>query len=180
MSASLCNHASGPPIGKARPRRWLMALVGMLMLAAVAPAHADDFFAGLGAALDHVANIYLTLLVFNVVSWFIEAWILNRYLRVGYWKLFGLSALVNIVSTALGFFHWKLLLGFEGWKTAIVYGDWGRVGILFLRSFVITVAEEGLILMAIVRGRARAVWRGVLAANLVTYVLAAIIMLFVS
>jgi hypothetical protein len=179
MSGFLRYHTSGLLTGRARRRRWLMALVGMLTLAAVAPAHADNVVNGIAAAFDHVANIYLTLLVFNVVSWFIEAWILNRYLRLGYWKLFGLSALVNIVSTALGFFHWKLLLGFEGWKTAIVYGDWSRVGILFLRSFVITVAEEGLLLMVIVRGRARAVWRGVLAANLVTYVLAFVIMLII-
>jgi hypothetical protein len=179
MSASLRDHASELSAGGARPRRGSTALVAMLMVLAVAPAYADNVVAGLAAAFEHVANIYLTLAVFNVVSWFIEAWILNRYLRLGYWKLFGLSALVNIVSTALGLRFWPSVFGREGWKTAIVFGDWRMLGALFLRSFVLTVAEEGLILMAILRRRVRAIVIGVVVANLVTYVLAAIIMLFV-
>ncbi len=179
MSASLRDHACELSVGGARPRRWSTALVAMLLVLAVAPAYADNVVSGLAVAFEHVANIYLTLLVFNVVSWFIEAWILNRYLRLGYWKLFGLSALVNIVSTALGLRLWPSVLGREGWKTAMVFGDLRMLGVLFLRSFVLTVAEEGLILMAILRRRVRAIVIGVVVANLVTYVLAAIIMLIV-
>ena len=179
MMESTCSEASRPVTRKPWPRRWSPPCVAMLVVLAVTPAYADDFFAGLSAALEHVANIYLTLLVFNVVSWFIEAGILNHYLRVGYWKLFGLSALVNIASTVLGLWFWPWVFGREGWKTAIVYGDWGTLGVLFLRSFVLTVAEEGLILVLALRRRVRAIVIGVVVANVVTYVLAAIIMLCV-
>ena len=151
----------------------------MLVLLAAIPAYSDNVASAIGAAFDHYANIYLTLLVFNVVSWFIEAAILNHYLRLGYWKLFGLSALVNVVSTALGLEFWPLVFRGEGWKAAIVMGSLDRLAVLFLRSFVLTVAEEALILALALRRRVRAIILAVVLANLVTYALAAIIMFIV-
>jgi len=171
--------ASPPLARKAWPGRWSTPCVGMLVLLAVRPAYSDNVVSGIVAAFEHVANIYLTLLVFNVVSWFIEAGILRYYLRLGYWKLFGLSALVNVVSTALGLEFWPLVFGQEGWKTAIALGLLDKLAALFLRSFVITIAEEALILVLALRRRVRAIVIAVVVANLLTYVLAAIIMFFV-
>lgn len=158
-----------------RKARWLVATSAAVALVSliVGPAHADAIAAGLAAGFaEGVALFFLVVLgpilipFYAAVIAFIEAYGLNVVLNLGYRRCFKYAFLANIVSTSVGFLWYTAvwLAGGEatGWKTSIrAYwaGDAG-VGVfilLFVRSLVVSVAAETLVLFLGLR-RERATW----------------------
>jgi hypothetical protein len=151
----------------------LLAAVAVLVLLAV-PAFAD----GVAAEFD----IYATVVIpFIIATWFIEAAVLNYILKLGYRRCFSYSLIANLASFFLGLI-WVGVLGEAGWKEALIHGEVGRARLLLLRSFVVTVAEEGLIILLLV-GKQRdnkATLAAVPAANALTYAIGAPLLYYVA
>jgi hypothetical protein len=151
----------------------LLASVAVLVFAA-APALADPF----SAEMMVTGLIALIVVIpFSIATWFIEAAVLNYILKLDYSLAFTYSLVANLVSFFLGLI-WASVLGESGWKAAFMFGQLDRMALLFLRSFVVTVAEEGLIILLLVgKGRDNKTTLGaVLAANAVSYAIGAPVM----
>ncbi len=136
---------------------WFRLLLGAgaLLLLLPTAALADDMIMGnLGGALllmgaaAVAAGIGLGAL--TVVVCLLEAWVMDRFLRLGFRRCFWLAVAANLVSMLLGLV-WYHAGGQVGWKTALVHGEFGAVAWLLLRSFVITVAEETVVIMFVLR-----------------------------
>jgi hypothetical protein len=163
--------------GRASPRSRtqsvVMLLASLAALAwAAAPAFADD---QLGAQMWTLAlGLVFVVIPFSIATWFIEAAVLNYILELGYWRCFVYSLLANLATFFLGLI-WAKALGEGGWKGAFMLGQLGRLALLFLRSFVVTVAEEGCIIVLLVGKQrdAKATLGAVLAANALTYAIGA-------
>ena len=120
----------------------------------------------------------IVLPAYTIVICFIEAAVLNAVLKSRYWSCFKWVLVANVVSTVLAVM-WLFVLGEGGWKMALTAGNtrlfWG----LIARSFVVTVAEETLVVALIVRQRFGIghVLKAVAAANAVSYLLTALLLL---
>jgi hypothetical protein len=110
-----------------------------------------------------------------------EAGVFNAILKLGYRRCLQLSLAANTASTLIG-----LVCGFagmgEGWKSAwLLIGekpDYPHIAALLLRSFLVTVTVETLVLLRLLR-KAREPGRtlqAAVAANVVSYALVAAIL----
>ena len=129
-----------------------------------------------------MANWALVVLIgwlaaYSPFTWLVEAAILNAFLRRGYWNCFGYAAAANIVSTVVGAV-WFFVATQEGtatakgWKMAFVDATYAKVAVLMLRSYIVTVAEETVVVALVARLRdIRIPLKAVAAANAVSYAL---------
>ncbi len=152
----------------------------VLMLVAAAPASANDMGGpaawGLAILWFVIFPVMLPLYVLFVCA--IEAAVLSAVLRSRYWSCFKWLLAANVVSTVLGVV-WFFVLGEGGWKMALTAGNMRLFCGLIARSFVVTVAEETLVVALIVRQRFAIgqVLKAVAAANAVSCVLTALLLL---
>ena len=158
---------------------WKLAgflLYGILLC--ITPARANDI--NWGAASDAIGHIIMSVFIaYAVATFVVEGIILNMLLKQGWGRSFALATFANLVSAGIGLM-WFHAQGGEpgGWKQAFVMGSYDRLALLFVRSYLITVAEEtvviGLALANIVQFRK--VFKAVVVMNLVSYVLTAFLM----
>jgi len=151
-----------------------------LTLVAAASASANDMGgpAAWGLAILWFMIFPIVLPGYTIVISFIEAAVLSAVLKSRYWSCFKWVLAANVVSTVLGVM-WFFVLGEGGWKMALTAGNMRLFWGLIARSFVVTVAEETLVVALIVRQRfgIGQVLKALAAANVVTYVLTALLLL---
>jgi len=157
---------------------WAAAAAGLLSAAAISAARADPLggmWAGeaFGRAMLPIAIAALAVFVAYVAFvLLIEAKILNLFLKAGFRRCLGYSTLANVYSGVVGWL-WAVAAQTDGWKAAVLAHEWNRLGVLFVRSYLVAVAVEGLIvlLMAGKRADAKTVLKAVAWANAASYVL---------
>lgn len=171
-----------PPMG---PQMALASAAGAvsLLAAAVGPAYANDLGLfrtdpreGLVGTIGSVA--------YSPVVWLIEAAVLNAFIRRGYWWCLLCASVANIASTLVSLvWYWSNLVisghifgpseGGEGWKTAWVYGHWNQFAPLLVRSYLVTVIVEAVVvvLMTLKRTNVLVSVKAVVAMNGLTYAL---------
>jgi len=113
----------------------------------IAPACANDITPeaiGKGLAMMAAYNP-ISWIVYTVFVTLIEAVAVSLILRIRYSQSLTYLLLANGVSAALAALMY-FAGGGEGWKTAIVLEHWGSVTALFIRSYLVTVAEETVVL----------------------------------
>jgi len=148
------------------------------ILLCITPARANDinFGAGLTAWGEMMTSV---IIAYAIATFVIEGIILQMLLQQGWGRSFALAAAANIVSAGIGLIWYVAQGGYPGgWKTAFAEGEHDRLALLFVRSYLITVAEEtvviGLALANLVQFRK--VFKAVVITNLVSYVLTAFLM----
>jgi len=155
-------------------------------LAASAPAFANDFNMNLWSPTDMLWEALLKVVFPSIVLLVIEAAILKRLLGLVWKRALWCAVVANVVSLAVGAL-WYVVLKQPGWKTVLVQREWepikhwGVLGMLFVRSYVITVAEESVV-VALLLGKGTDFARtakAVALANAVSYVLCAAFLLAV-
>ena len=166
-------------------RLALTSLCGVsfaLLVMAAGPAMANDgWFLNPGAA-DRLGHLLVTVLIgwlaaYSPFTWLVEAAVLNAFLKRGYWNCFGYAAAANIVSTVVGaIWFWAATqegtATAKGWKMAFVDAASAKVAILMLRSYIVTVAEETVVVALVARLKdIRTPLKAVAAANGVSYAL---------
>jgi hypothetical protein len=179
--------------GARRPATSILLGVIALLLAtllAASPALADDMFLASGA-LEAIGWMFI---IWIGATLFVEAWILNAFLKLGYpepgtprpfghgyLRALGYSVLANLASALLSLL-WAGLFQEGGWKMALLSREWGILWRLLIRSYVVTTAEEGMVVALLVRNRRSigTVFTAVAVANLVSYVLIAMIYLTIT
>jgi len=164
----------------------VVALLSAALLA-VTPASADDMFMASGVS----EAMGLAFFIWIGVTLFIEAWILNAFLKLGYPEpgippSYGLgypralaySILANLASALLSLL-WAGMFREGGWKIALLSHEWGTLARLLVRSYVVTVAEEGMVVALLMRNRRSigTVFTAVAVANLASYALIAVMYL---
>ena len=125
-----------------------------LQLLMIAPACANDI------TPEAIAKGFAMMAAHNPISWIvytvfvtlIEAVAVCLILRIRYSQSFTYLLLANGVSAAFAALIY-FTGGGEGWKTAIVLEHWGSVTALFIRSYLVTVAEETVVMALLFRGR---------------------------
>ena len=102
----------------------------------------------------------------------VEAWVLASYLRCGFWPGLAYSLLMNLASGGVGA-AWWFLGGQVGWKTAVVHHQWVLAGAHVVRSFLVTLAIEALVLLGLLRREpdTKRVLKAAALANAISYVL---------
>ena len=180
--------------GSVRRRRISIAIGAIALLLATllasSPALADDMFLASG----FLEAIGLMFIIWIGVTLFVEALILNAFLKLGYsepggpgsfglgyLRALGYSFVANLVSALLSWL-WAGLFQEGGWKVALLAHQWGPLARLFIRSYVVTTAEEGMVVALLVRNRRSigTVFTAVCVANLASYVLIAVIYLVIT
>jgi len=165
---------------RSRRVRPLVALSALLILLPTAVLGDDMIMGNLGGALAFIGMAVLVaaagVAAFSVVVCLLEAYLMDRFVKLGYLRCLWYSLVANVVSMGLGGV-WYLVGGQTGWKTALIHGQYGMVWWLLLRSFVITVAEEAVVVTLLVRRRRdfETVIRAVLAANAGSYAILGVI-----
>lgn len=149
-----------------------------------APACANDgwwFAGGLSAAGEAI----LAVVAASVIATFIiEGIILQMLLKQGWGRSFGFAIVANIVSAGIGLMWYVAQGGYPGgWKTAFAMREYDRVAFLFLRSYLITVAEETVVI-GLTLGKSlpfKTTFKAVAIMNLISYALTFILIaLFVK
>ena len=170
---------------------WLAALSGLVVLAAV-PAVADDVAVHLGTAILRAVAPFLLALAVLLTSLyiasivFVEAAALNAFLSLGYWRSFRYSFLVNMLSFLIGVLWYAATRAasgpgheYIGWKTAFA-GDASVTLVLWLliRSFLVTVLAEALLLIGLLSRERRSgdIFAGLVFANVLSYGLSVVVM----
>jgi len=148
----------------------VVALLSAALLA-VTPASADDMFMASGV----LEAMGLAFIIWIAATLFIEAWILNAFLKLGYRRALAYSILANLASALLSLL-WAGMFREGGWKIALLSHEWGALARLFVRSYVVTVAEEGMAVALLMRNRRSigTVFAAVAVANLASYALIAV------
>lgn len=154
--------------------RPFLGFVALLILLPTA-AFADDMIMGnLGGALLLMGAGALVasagVAAFTGVVCLLEAALMDRFLKLGYRRCFWYAVVANLVSMGLGMI-WYQAGGRVGWKTALIQGEFGMVTWLLFRSFIITVAEETVVVMLVLRKQRdfETTIKAVLAANAASY-----------
>jgi hypothetical protein len=140
------------------------------VLLAASPASADDMFMASGA----LQAMGLAFIIWIGATLFIEAWILNAFLKLGYRRALAYSILANLASALLSLL-WAGMFQEGGWKIALLSHHWGILARLLVRSYVVTTAEEGMVVALLMRNRRSTgtVFAAVGVANLASYALIA-------
>ena len=153
-----------------------VAATALVSAAVVSPAHADPLggmWDGLGTALLVLAlGALVVFLAYVAVVILVEAKILNLFLKVGFGRCLGYSTLANVASGVVGLL-WRMAGQTGGWKLAVVHHQWNTLGVLFVRSYLVAVAVEGLIVLLMLRKQAdeKTAIKAVAWANAASYVL---------
>ena len=160
--------------GACRPAlRLLLSGIALLFVAllAVSPASADDMMMASGV-LEAMGWAFI---IWIGATLFIEAWILNAFLKLGYRRALAYSVLANLASALLSLL-WAGMFREGGWKIALLSHEWGTLARLLVRSYVVTVAEEGMVVALLMRNRRSigTVLAAVALANLASYALIAV------
>ena len=123
--------------------------------------------------------IYLLWLLYAGAVCLVEAGILEFFFQIGYVRCLRYAALANFVSVAIGVLWMAYGNEGGGWKAAILERETGRLAVLLARSFLVTVAEETVVILLLARKSAGVglALKAVAAANVVSYALSAAIML---
>lgn len=155
-------------VTRARRVRLLVYTAGgaiAALLLTTAPASANDMGGAVGLFFSLAA-----FFVYSVLTWPIEGAILSRFLKVGFWRCLGCAIVANVVSTGLGLV-WMEIWGRGGWKVALWNHDYDAFALLLVRSFLITLVEEGIILSLLLRKRrdTRMILKAATWANAITY-----------
>ena len=172
-----------------RPFRVRLLLAFATLLALLpAVARADDMIMGnldgLVLAVNQAVSVYLAVAAvvgFSAITFFLEGYIMNLFLKLGYRRCFWYAVVANLVSMGLGLI-WYYGGEQVGWKTAMIHGEFARVGLLLARSFVITVAEEMVVVVLLVRKQRDfgTVFKAVVAMNAASYAILGVILAFVG
>jgi len=166
--------------GRRRCPLYPAAAAAALLLLAASAAQADDLFtpAALGKGLTlMLASSPLAWAIYTAVICLIESVVLKVFLRAGYLRCLGYAVVANAVSAAISAM-WYFTGGNLGWKTAWILERWASVAVLLIRSYLVTVAVEALVVSLMVRGRRSSAitLAAVAVANVVTYGLTAVLM----
>lgn len=148
-----------------------------LVLAGASAAAADDMimgsFTGALAFFGLAAAAAVgTAAGFSLIAFVLEGYVMSFRLKLGFRRCFWLAVAANLVSMGL---VWYFTTGQMKWKTALAHGELHRVGPLFARSLVVTVAEETAVVLLMVRAQSGlgSVLKAVPAANGASYALMA-------
>jgi len=132
--------------------------------------------------MDILSAVLIWLLYVGAVC-LAEAGILKLFFKVGYLRCLGYAALANFVSAAIGFL-WMLFPAPQaphaGWKTALLFHQHTSIlTVLLVRSFLVTVAEETVVILLLARKWAGVglVLKAVATANVISYALSAALLL---
>jgi len=175
--------AAGLPPDRVKSQSRLRSILGFVAFLVLLPtaAFADDMIMGnLGGALLLMGAAALAAAAgvggFTVAVCLLEASLMDRFLKLGYRRCFGYAVVANLVSMGLGLI-WYEAGGRVGWKTALIQGEFGMVAWLLLRSFIITLAEETVVVMLLLRKQRdfETTFKAVLAANAGSYALLGVI-----
>ena len=152
-----------------RPAHWAL-LPAAVLLSTATTAHSCPLGDDWGMFMVLMAIGLFVYPVYVLVMWLIEAAVLRRALQVGFWRALWFSFAANAASIAVGL-EWSDRTGQRGWKATLLTGQWDRVGLLFFRSFVVTVAVQTVVVLLLMGRRAdvRFGFRAVLLANVATY-----------
>lgn len=168
------------------PSALAPVLTGFLLIRfAASAALADDMIGLSPAALNAMGHAMTFAFVaflasYSPVIWVVEAAVLQRLIPLPFrqWLLY--SAIANIVSSAISLlWYFGLDHSEQGWKTSLLAKS--PFLILFVRSFLVTVAEETVV-VALFLGTRATFRRGlgaVVAANGVTYAIGLVILLLI-
>ena len=159
-----------------KTRFLVLGTIGVAGILAAAPAYADELIGGeggfgllwIGPLLVLMYAIFLA--VYSMGTGLVEAIILSRMLKLGYWRCFWYAAAANVLSTLTG----MLLI------SALPDGLSLPVNItVFASLYIVTVAEETLVIQLFLRKRieARATLKAVAAANAISYALIIVVAL---
>ena len=167
----------GDSVSRAARQQSVIYIVGgvaALLVLAAAAARANDISWNYFNPLAIYA-VFALYVAYSPAVWLIEAAILNVFLKRGYWRCLGYAAVANIVSTGIALLwygHWGQN---TGWKTSWLEGPPGRVVPLFVRSYLVTVAEESVVVLLMLGklGNVKTALKSVAAANAVSYALTA-------
>ncbi|MCX6377523.1 MAG: hypothetical protein NTU88_16060 [Armatimonadetes bacterium] len=118
-------------------------------------------------------------IAYAISTFIIEGIILQMLLQRGWGRSFALATVANIVSATIGLM-WYLAQGVSpgGWKEALAMGSHDRLALLFARSYLITVAEETVVI-GLMLGKSvqfKTTFKAVVITNLISYVLTAFLM----
>ncbi len=165
-----------------RPFLGFSALLVLLPTAVLA----DDMIMGnLGGALLILGVGALVAVAavggFTAGVCLLEAALMDHFLKLGYRRCFWYAVVANLVSMGLGLI-WYHAGGQVGWKTALIQGQFRMVAWLLLRSFTITVAEETVVVMLLLRKQRdfETTIKAVLAANAGSYAVLGVITAFIG
>jgi len=170
-----------------RPFLTVTAACGLLAALAAGRVLANDCMGpNFGALRFNFTGIFLEALLIWLLYvgavCLVEAGILKLFFKIGYVRCLGYAAVANFVSAGIGFL-WMLYPGGiwnprEGWRAAILEHETGRLTILLVRSFLVTVAEETVVIVLMARKVAdmRTVFKAVAVANIVSYAASAALM----
>lgn len=144
-------------------------------LLCITPARANDI--NFGAGLTAWGEVMTSVIIAYAVSTFIiEGILLNMLLKQGWGRSFALATVANIVSATIGLMWYVAQGGFPGgWKEAFAMGSHNRLALLFVRSYLITVAEETVV-VGLMLGKSvqfKTTFKAVAITNLISYVLTA-------
>jgi hypothetical protein len=171
-----------PSGGLRRPFRLRVFLASAVLLVLLpAAARADDMIAGNLGGLLVLFGVAIVVSVgavvgFTAVTCFLEGYIMNLFLKLGYRRCFWYAVVANLVSMGLGLI-WYYAGGQTGWKTALRHGEFGAVALLLARSFIITIAEETVVVVLLLRKQRdfETAFKAVAAMNAASYALLGVI-----
>lgn len=164
--------------------------VASLVLVAAWPLCADDMWLSSGLDLSHTAwslgmwklGIALLVLVpYVLITIGMEAWILGAVLSMPFLRAVGYAVAANFASGAVGAVWW-LIGGEMGWKTAVVEHRWALASMAVVRSFLVTLAIETVVLIVLLRRRRdmEQILRGSAWANGASYVLVFLLLILAT
>lgn len=150
------------------------AITLLLTTLLTSSAQADDMFLASGV----IEELGVMAFLWIAVTPFAEAVVLNAFFKQGFWRALGYSLLANLASMLLSLL-WAGMFQEPGWKLALMAHQWGVIPRLLLRSYVITTAEEGMVVALLVRNKisTKTVFIAVAVANLVSYAMITFIFL---
>ena len=146
-------------------------LVGVFVLSAIiaAPAFADEIISFQAWKLG--IGLMVAFPFYFITVCLIEACVLVFFLDDDFHTCFWYCVAANAVSTIMGFV-WDCVFGTGGWKIAMASRKAEFPVLLFTRSYVLTVAEETLIIGLVTRYQRS--WRNLLKAvatmNVMSYI----------
>ena len=184
MDARTAGPSSVKPTRVFRVRLFLACAALLVLLPAAA--RGDDMIMGNFGGILLVFGLAVVTAVaavaaFMAAACLVEGYVMNLFLKLGYRRCFWYAVVANLVSMGLGLI-WYYAGGEVGWKTALVHGEFGRVALLMARSFVITLAEETVVVALLVRKQRDfgTVFKAVVAMNAVSYALLGVIAAFIG
>jgi len=184
MDARTAGPSSVKPTRVFRVRLFLACAALLVLLPAAA--RGDDMIMGNFGGILLVFGLAVVTAVaavaaFMAAACLVEGYVMNLFLKLGYRRCFWYAVVANLVSSGLGLI-WYYAGGQVGWKTAMIHGQFGTVALLMARSFVITVAEETVVIVLLLRKERgfEAAFKAVAAMNAASYAILGVILSLVG